>query len=336
MRDGRDRLLPIWLDVGPDEIAESMPLLLGRVALKGQAGVAEVARQLAEKIHGTTRRDIAASAPERVVDLYPNEIAAQALPHSFNPPLDHGETGFVFRTVTALRLKVDRDAYLSSEQKRAFQAILADSDVETLIRSFVDLPLQQPGPWQQAQPSTSTTVTVTRTGETMGGRGGSVEARAGMFLRFYLTGSAHAVIHLDLVLRPPEEMRNRSLLSLDDFFSLLLIPPASVRREVAPVMSALLADAEYPTFVAQSLVAMPQNDDLDKYLDLSPYANDRVSGATGPTAVHWNAKTTADFADPAWRVAVLRMIDRLFSDGSFLDYEHTIESLASSKHPRPN
>jgi hypothetical protein len=49
MSDGRDRLLPIWLDLGADEIANYAPLLLGRLALKASDGVEEVAARLVSK-----------------------------------------------------------------------------------------------------------------------------------------------------------------------------------------------------------------------------------------------------------------------------------------------
>jgi len=52
MSDGRDRLLPIWLDLGADEIANYAPLLLGRVALKASDGVEEVAARLVSKSAG--------------------------------------------------------------------------------------------------------------------------------------------------------------------------------------------------------------------------------------------------------------------------------------------
>jgi hypothetical protein len=162
----------------------------------------------------------------------------------------------------------------------------------------------------------------------MGGRDGTIEARGGLLLRFYATGTAHAVVHQDLVLRPPAEMRVGSVLSLDDFYSLLLIPAKSVREEVAPVVAALLSGMDEPTLVAQSVVAVPQNDEFAKYLDLSLYAHDRVSGASGPYAVHWNATSASEIESAHWSRTVIDMIDRLFSDGSFLDYEHSLDRLA--------
>jgi TIR domain-containing protein len=52
MRQGRSLLLPIWLDLGADDIAEYAPLLLGRVALHVAEGVEAVAEKLAAKVHG--------------------------------------------------------------------------------------------------------------------------------------------------------------------------------------------------------------------------------------------------------------------------------------------
>src|SRR5712691_4129635 len=92
MSDGRDRLLPIWLDLGADEIAIHAPLLLGRVALKASDGVEEVAARLLTRVGG------AAATPDRPRErpmpptLYPAEIAAQSLPNSYNPALVDGES----------------------------------------------------------------------------------------------------------------------------------------------------------------------------------------------------------------------------------------------------
>jgi len=50
MRQTRSLLLPVWLDLGADEIASHTPLLLGRVALHAEDGVASVADKLAAKV----------------------------------------------------------------------------------------------------------------------------------------------------------------------------------------------------------------------------------------------------------------------------------------------
>jgi hypothetical protein len=262
--------------------------------------------------------------------LYPSEIATQSLPNSYSPPLGDGESGFVVRTVTALRLSLGPETHINSQQKRAFQAIVLDSSIEGQVQEFVDRPSARPSPvWEHALPNTGTVVTVTRPPETMGGRGGTIEARGGLTLRFYVTGTAHAIVHHDIVLRPPAEMRMRSLLSLDDFYALLLIPAASTREEIAPVVTALLSGTDEPTLVAQSVVAVPQNDDFAKYLDLSVYAGERVTGASGPFGVHWNATSATEIERANWSQTVIGMVDRLFSDGSFLDYERSLNGLAT-------
>jgi hypothetical protein len=128
-------------------------------------------------------------------------------------------------------------------------------------------------------------------------------------------------------------MTAQSLISLDDFYSLLLVPPASIRDEIAPVVSAQLAGADEPTLIAQSLVAMPSRSEFVTYLDLSAWARDRAPDATGPTAVHWNAASISEIENPdAWHRSVVKMIDRLFSDGSFLDYDHALRHLDSLRH----
>jgi len=329
IRDGRTRLLPVWLDVGTDEIGSHAPLLLGRVALLAKDGVDTVAAGLASKVQGNQ----AATPPLRPRSapptLHPSDIQAQALPNSYNPPLPSDESGFVFRTVLALHISLPPDQYLNSQHKRAFQAIVSDSSVDRLVQDLVGRPWAQASRvWDQALPSTGTIATVARPPEPMGGRGGTVEARSGLMLRFYATGTAHAVVHIDIVLRRPTEMRVRSLLSLDDFYALLLVPAMSARDEIAPVVTALLSESDEPELVAQSVVALPNLDDFSVYLDLSAWANDRVAGASGPYAVQWNALSVSELDTPeSWKTTVTKMIDRLFSDGSFLDYEHSLKGL---------
>jgi hypothetical protein len=331
MRQSRSLLLPIWLELGPDEIATQAPLLLGRVALQAADGVDAVAEELATKVKGG-RADRRLHAPPSSPKLYPSDIHRESLPHSYDPPLASDDTGFVFRTVTAFRVPLPPDAYLNSQQKRAFQAILSDSSLEGLVQGLVDRRSEWASvTWAQVQPNTGTAVTVARPPETMGIRGGSIEARGGLHLRFYTAGTAHAIVHIDLVLRPPAEMHVRSLLSLDEFYSLLSVPAASARDEIAPVVTALLTDNDEPTLIAQSVVALPNRNDFSTYLDLAVWANDRVPDATGPSAVHWNATSISEIdSSAAWRQSVIKMIDRLFSDGSFLDYEHSIRRLDGS------
>lgn len=276
-----------------------------------------------------------AELPEAVVQptartLYPSELNSLSLPNSYNPPLKHDESGFIVRTIVALGMPVADDQHLNSQQKRALQAVMADSAAERLVRELVDSPRSVQASWEQVQPNTGTVATVSRSPETMGGRGGTVEARAGLQLRSYVGGNGYAIVHLDIVLRPPETTQGGTLLSLDDLFSLLAIPGASIRDEIAPAITKVLSGSEEPSLSAQTIVAMPNADVFDPYLNLSIWAKDRVQDASGPHAVHWNASSTSEFETPAaWYATVIRMIDRLFSDGGFLDYEDALAKLQS-------
>jgi len=332
LREGRRSLLPIWLDLGADEIASYAPLLLARVALLAAEGLEAVADKLTSKVQGG-QRGTPPQAPPPPRTLYPLTVAAQALPNSYSQPLASDESGFVFRTVVALGMPVGQDQHLNSQQKRAFQAIMADSTVERLLQSLVHSGQSlSSSVWGQAQPNSGTVATIARPPESMRGREGTLGARSGLVLKSYLLGDGQVIVHLDVVLRPPREMRRRCLLSFDDFYSLLLVPGASLRNEIAPVVAALLAGSEEPALVAQSAVAVPNSDSFSTYLDLSQWALDRVPDASGPYAVHWNANSTSDVETPgAWKAAVIQMIDRLFSDGGFLDYEHSLARLGGGE-----
>jgi hypothetical protein len=155
-------------------------------------------------------------------------------------------------------------------------------------------------------------------------------------LQTFALGAAHAAVHVDVVFKAPEQMRARSVLSLDDFWALLKVPAGAVREEIAPVVGAVLGGNDEPTLLGQSVVAAPYRDDFSTYLDLSASAADRVADATGPHGVHWMATTTSELDSPeAWKRTVIKMIDRLFSDGSFLDYEHSLRRLETSDSSGP-
>jgi hypothetical protein len=253
----------------------------------------------------------------------------------YSSPLESGEGGFVVRTLAVYSLDLPRDPHLTSQQKRAFQAISSDSSINGVLGSFVGARRPDvPPTWVQALPNSGTNVTVARGPEAVVIPGGTVELRTGLSLRTYARGTTHATIHSDVVFRASADMRARSMLSLDDLWTLLRVPAAAVRDEIAPVVGAVLSGDDDPTLVGQSVVATPYRDDFVTYLDLAVSAPDRVAGAFDPSGVHWTATTTAEFdtAD-AWKHTVIRMIDRLFSDGSFLDYEPALQRLQASESP---
>jgi hypothetical protein len=329
MQQSRSLLLPIWLDVGTDEIADRAPLLLGRVALHAEDGVESIADRLAARINNAESSagfDLDAPSPQ---PLHADVVQGRALPNTYSSPLESGEGGFVVRTVAVYDLELPADAHLTSQQKRAFQAISSDSSINGMLKRFVGTRFPEVrSRWTQALPNLGTVVTVARGPEPVAITGGTVEARSGLSLRFYASGTAHATIHVDVVFRAPEDMHARSMLSLDDLWALLRIPAAVVRAEIAPVVGAVLSGDDTPTLIGQSVVATPYRGDFVTYLDLSVAAPNRVAGALEPSGVHWTAKTTSEVDSPeAWKRTVTKMIDRLFSDGSFLDYEDALNRL---------
>jgi hypothetical protein len=334
MQQSRNLLLPVWLDVGTDEIASHAPLLLGRVALRAEDGVDSVAQRLAARIN-ETRSAPRDDSPDAARALYPGTVQNRALPNTYCSPLDPDDKGFVVRTAAVFTIDLPPDAHLTSQQKRAFQAICSDSSVERMMGAFVG---KRPGAtspaWAQALPNLGTVATVARAPEALAITGGTVKVRSGLSLQLFAMDAAHAVVHVDVVFKAPEQMRARSVLSLDDLWTLLKVPAASVRQEIAPVVGAVLSGNDEPSLVAQSVVATAYRDDFSTYLDLSAYATDRVAEATGPSGVHWTATTTAEVDSPeAWTRTVIKMIDRLFSDGSFLDYEDSLLRLETSDPP---
>ena len=335
MQQSRSLLLPVWLDVGTDEIASQAPLLLGRVALRAQDGVDSVADRLAARIHETGSAPHEESRATTSRALYPGDVQNRSLPNMYSPPLDSDEGGFVVRTAAVFSMELPSDAHLTSQQKRAFQAICSDSSVERVLGSFVGKGIPAaPRASSQALPSSGTVATIARAPQAVAITGGTVEARSGLALQFYARSGAHAIVHFDVVFKAPPEMHARSMLSLDDLWALLLVPGAAVRDEIAPVVGAVLSGNDEPTLVAQSVVATPYRDDFATYVDLSVFAGDRVAGALGPSGVHWTGTTTTEVESPqAWKHTVIKMIDRLFSDGSFLDYEDSLRRLEATDSP---
>ena len=312
------------------EIASHAPLLLGRVALHAEDGVESVADSLAARID-ETRSAPREEAPNDTRALYPGDVQNRSLPNTYSRPLEPDEGGFVVRTVAVFSVELAADAHLTSQHKRAFQAICADSSIDSMLRGFVGKRIGPPPAWTQVLPSSGTVATVARTPEVLAVTGGTVEARSGVELRLLVAGSAHVSVHVDVVFKAPQEMHARSVLSLDDMWALLKVPGAAVRDEIGPVVAAVLSGNDKPRLVAQSVVATPYRDEFATYLDLSAFAGDRVADAYGPSGVHWTGTTTSEVETPeAWRQTVVKMIDRLFSDGSFLDYEDSLRRLENS------
>jgi TIR domain len=330
MHERRDVLVPIWLGLGTDEIAKYAPLLLARVALQADEGVEVVAAKIGELVQADAAGSPTVGVAPTKQTLTPNEVMSKALPNTYCNPVEGPESTFIVRSIAALDLGNLPEAFLSSQQKRAFEAICADSAIERLVQSLVGRPgLHPPPSWGQATPTGVTIMTASRPPEALAVTGGTIEVRGVLGLHNFLDGTAHAYVHADVVFKPPETLRARSLLSLDDLYQLLIVSGAAVRNELAPVVGATLAANDSPRLLAQSVVATAYRSDFATYLDLSAYTKERATGAHDPTGVHWNGKTMSEVEPPAaWRRTIIGQIDRLFSSGGFLDYEETLERLA--------
>ena len=199
MQQSRSLLLPVWLDVGTDEIASHAPLLLGRVALRPEDGVDSVADRLAARIHETRSAPQEESPVTASRALHPGDVQNRSLPNMYSSPLDSGEGGFVVRTAAVFSVELPSDAHLTSQQKRAFQAICSDSSVERVLGAVVGNRVLAARPvLSQALPSSGTVATVARAPEAVAITGGTVEARSGLALQFYAMGAAHAIVHFDV------------------------------------------------------------------------------------------------------------------------------------------
>ena len=134
--------------------------------------------------------------------LSPEVVQGRALPNVYSPPLESGERGFVVPNPAVYSLDLPSDPHLTSQQKRAFQAISSDSSIDGMLGRFVGARRPEvPATWVQALPNSGTNVTVARRPEPVLISGGTVGLRIGLSLRPYATGTTHATIHSDVVFK---------------------------------------------------------------------------------------------------------------------------------------
>lgn len=323
----RDLLLPVWLDVGMDEVAKEAPLLLGRLALLASQGIGTISEKLAARVRTDSRPEVVEQEPPP--ELYPESLQAQALPNTYASPIGPQESGLVFRSILSLSLNVDGGRHLTSQQKRAFQAISGQSAIDTLVSSLSgDSVGPQPSVWRQVRPSSSTITSVARPASPLVSCEGTIEARSGLSLRVHRFDPAYAIVHADVVIRPPARVSGNSLLDLETFYNLLVVLGESLRTEIGPVVGATLGDTDDARLTAQTVVVTPSSSEFSAYIDLSTWAPERAEDAWGPHGIHWNARSAGEFSTPsAWRRTAVDLIHRLFSDGGFLDYEAAVDQL---------
>lgn len=88
-------VLPIWLDVGRDEVASYSPLLANKLALRSNEGVQTVADKLERRVRG-------ASAPEPAAPttrLEPSILRGRVLPHSYSATIQSEDHAFSRRGI---------------------------------------------------------------------------------------------------------------------------------------------------------------------------------------------------------------------------------------------
>ncbi|HEY3462561.1 MAG TPA: toll/interleukin-1 receptor domain-containing protein [Gaiellaceae bacterium] len=328
-------VLPIWLDVGRDEVASYSPLLANKLALRSNEGVQTVADKLERRVRG-------ASAPEPAAPttrLEPSILRGRVLPHSYSATIQSEDHAFSSRVVIAASVPTEPEPTLRRAEQELFEDALAASQIESFLQELTRRG-RRPEPehaWRLVDPTRTSVITVARPLARMAAVDGfAVEARAAVNLRHQPTvvPLGWLLLHVDIVIRPEHEQRPDVIepipLSLDDLFKLVYVPLTAVLNEIAPALLPAVTGKQADV-LAVDCVVMPHSDLFTRYVPLDRYASDRISGSNGPYAIDWYPSSLDEIATPEARTAAIRArIEELFIDGGYRGFEPELERLNSS------
>lgn len=336
-------VLPIWLDVGEVEVRAYSPLLAGKLALRADEGVEQVAARLESRL----RRGQGASSsspsppathesPQPSSALEPALLRGHILPATYGTLIRSDERALLSRVALAVAIPTAPEPTLRSATQQLFEDMVAGSPLERFLHELTS-PLPRPDPahfWRLVEPTKSWIITAARPRAQMIVDGWTVEAQAAISLkhRSSVEPIGWAKLHLDVAIRPLANGAEPGAkewipLSLDDLFALVYIPLSTLLDEVAPaVMSAITG--ETLRVLSIGCLVLPNGDPFNRYVRFSTYAHGRIEGATDASAIDWYP-ATLDELEPleARAEAVRRRVEELFVDGGFRGFEQAIERL---------
>jgi TIR domain len=331
--DGGVVVLPIWLDVGREEVAEYSPLLADKLALRSSEGVETVADKLEQRVRGGGS-DYDAAPP---VPLQPFMLRGRILPHTYAPLVQSGDHALSTRVAVAAYVPNDPHPTLRPATQELFEAALAGSQVESFLQ---ELTMHGRRPqlehrWELADPTRTWIITAARPLARMSGIDGfAAEARAAINLKHHPSADplSWLILHVDIAVRPEHEQRPDVMepipLSLDDLFALVYVPLTCVLNEIAPAVLPAISGDRSDVF-SVGCVVMPQGDLFSRYVRFDGYASSRIGGSSDPNAIDWYPASLDEIATPEARTAAVReQIEGLFIDGGYRGFERELERLS--------
>jgi hypothetical protein len=334
--DGRVVVLPIWLDVGRDEVAVYSPLLATKLALLSGEGVQGIADKLERRVRGG--EPVAGVAlPAR---LEPLLLRGRILPYIYSPYIRSEDHALSSRVAIAARMPTDPEPTLRPTSQQLFEDALAGSQVESFMQALT-MHGRRPRAehfWELVDPTRTWVITAARPSAPMSGIDGfAAEARAAVALKHQpsLVPLGWLIMHVDIAIRPMYELRPDVIepipLSLDDLFALVHVPLRAILDEIAPVVLPAITGAE-GDLLAVGCVVMPHGDPFSRYVAFQHYAERRISGSSDPSAIDWYPSSLDEVAEPEARTAAVRdRIEGLFIDGGYRGFEQHLERLSSAR-----
>lgn len=331
--DGSVVALPIWLDVGRDEVAAYSPLLANKLALPSSEGVQAIADKLERRVRGG---DLLAT-PQPTPRLEPTLLRGRLFPYTYSPYIQSEDHALTSRVAIAARVPTDPEPRLRPGTQQLFEDALAGSQLESFMQA---LTTHRGRPrsehfWQLTNPTTTWVITAARPAAAIAGVGGfTAEARAAVTLKHQpsVIPLGWLILHLDVAVRPTDTGHSSASepipLSLDELFALIYVPLTAILEEIAPTVVPEIS-GEKNDVLAVGCLVMPHGDMFERYVAFGHYASRRISGSSGPFAIDWYPSSLDEIATPEARAAAVReRIEGLFVDGGYRGFERDLERLA--------
>ncbi len=331
--DGRVVVLPIWLDVGREDVAAYSPLLANKLALRSSEGVQAIADKLERRVRGE-EPVVSAATPTR---LEPSLLRGRISPHIHSPYIQSEDHALSSRVAIAATVPTDPEPTLRPATQQLFEDALVGSQVESFLQELT-MRGRRPRPehvWELVDPTRTSVITAARPSARMAGIDGfAAEARAAVTLRHQpsVVPLGWLIMHIDIAIRPEYELRPDVIepipLSLDDLFALVYVPLTVILDEIAPaVLTAISGDQG--ELLAVGCLVMPHHDLFSRYVAFQHYADGRITGSSDPFAIDWYPSTLDEIATPEARTAAVReRIEGLFIDGGYRGFEGDLERLS--------
>jgi hypothetical protein len=336
INSGKVVILPVWLDVAVDEVAQYSPLLASLLALRSGEGTAQIADKIAARVSSdssaATSAKVETSSPRRLEQAH---LLNHIQPWGASPSITSDERALVVRAVLAGSIKTNPEPYLTPKHQEALERAVSESSLERLLAELTEngRAPRSTGLWTHVDPTNTWIISLARPPmPRVMYAGFSVEGRAHVTLRPVpgVGASDWLILGLDVAIRPPvsDESSGGTPLSLDDFHALLYAPITAL-LEVAPAVLAPLNEGE-TQILSLGCLLIPNGGGLEDYVRLGIYAADRVRGASDPSAIQWFASSLDDVATTEARLLTThRLLERFFIDGGYRGYENAIERLTA-------